>query len=248
MKMYSRIALLAAFALLLTMAACSRPASTAPVASPTPTAGEVGFPVVGTATTGDVNQLATQTAIAQQPQQTQPAGQPQVDVATATPTQAPAGEQPAAEQPVQPTAGPDQEQGGGQAPVQPTQAPPAPAANPVNTPVITRPATYTLQRGEWPLCIARRYDLDHSSFLALNGMNMYSEPGVGTVLQIPSTGSWSAGPRSLQPHPTTYTVSATDTVYTIACRFGDVAPESILAVNGFDDPSDIQPGTTINIP
>lgn len=120
---------------------------------------------------------------------------------------------------------------------------------PIATPVITRPATYTLQRGEWPICIARRYNLDLNSFFAANGLNMNSKPAVGTVLVIPQTGTWSNawGPRALRPHPDKYTVQAGDTIYTIACRYGDVHPDSIIAVNGLSN-GNIQVGQVLQIP
>lgn len=121
--------------------------------------------------------------------------------------------------------------------------------SPIATPVITRPATYTLQRGEWPICIARRYNLDLNSFFAANGLNMNSKPAVGTVLIIPQTGTWSNawGPRALRSHPDKYTVQAGDTIYTIACRYGDVHPDSIIAVNKLSD-GNIQVGQVLQIP
>lgn len=214
-----KIILLVALALLLTLTACNRQASTAPVTIPTAT-GEAPFPFT---TPGDVSQFGTQTAIASTPG----AGgaTPQVIIATETP-------QAEAEQP--------QDQGGSEPEV----------AQVVNTPVIERPTSYSLQKGEWPICIARRYNLDIPSFFAANGLNMNSKPAAGTSLKIPGSGSWNAtyGARALRQHPTTYTVASGDTVYTIACHFGDVDPASILAVNGFANASDIKTGQSIKIP
>lgn len=150
-------------------------------------------------------------------------------VATATPEPQP--------QPTEAQAGGGQEQAAAQ-----------PQANPI--PTLTRPTTYTLQKGEWPICIARRYDLNLSSFFALNGLNMNSRPQVGTVLKIPSSGNWDTsahGARALRAH-TDYTVKSGDTVYTIACYFGDVSPEGILAANGLSSPSDIKVGMKLKIP
>jgi|YNPNPStandDraft_1061719.scaffolds.fasta_scaffold00070_39 LysM repeat protein len=133
---------------------------------------------------------------------------------------------------------------------QPTAVPEKKEENAIiPTPVITRPATYTLQRGEWPICIARRYNLDLNSFFAANGLNMNSKPAVGTVLVIPQTGTWSSnwGPRALRPHPDKYTVQAGDTIYTIACRYGDVHPDSIIAVNGLSD-GNVKVGQVLQIP
>ncbi|WP_322806938.1 LysM peptidoglycan-binding domain-containing protein [Thermanaerothrix sp.] len=129
---------------------------------------------------------------------------------------------------------------------------PAPTPAPTNTPVIiptpTRPATYTLQPGEWPLCIARRYNLDINTFFEANGLTMNSRPAAGTVLKIPQDGGWSAGDRALKPHPAQYTVKAGDTIYSIACDFGDVFPESIIAANNLQSPYTLTPGQVLQIP
>ncbi len=224
MKNTSKIALLVACVLFLSLTACTLKASTPPATTPT-TSGEVPFPFT---TPGNVSTFGTQTAIAKTPVE----NTPQVTIATETP-------------------GPDS--GGGQQPAQATQAqqaqPPA-AAPAANTPVIARPANYVLQKGEWPICIARRYNLDLNSFFANNGLNMNSKPAAGTNLRIPASGTWSAnfGARSLKAHPASYTVVAGDTVNTIACKYGDVAPESILAVNNLSNASDVKTGMTLQIP
>lgn len=144
-------------------------------------------------------------------------------------------------------------QSGGGAPAEAaaTPPPPAPTAIPViATPELSRPSTYALQKGEWPICIARRYDLDIGALFAANGLNMNSKPAAGAVLNIPQSGSWSSayGPRSLKAHPTDYTVQSGDTIYTIACNFGDVSPEAIIAVNQLSGAGDISAGKTLRIP
>lgn len=239
MKLNKKIVLLIVLALFLALTSCTRQASTAPVASPE-AEGEVPFPFdTESPEEGFAAAFATQTAIAQAP----------VDAPTATP------------ETVTPTEGgeaavPTEETGGAPDAQETTEAPATEAgggvtAPAVPTPVVERPTTYTLQRGEWPLCIARRFDLDVASFFSANGMNMNSKPGAGTVLTIPASGNWDTatyGARSLKEHPTTYTVASGDSVYTIACKFGDVAPESILAVNNLTSASDLQVGATITIP
>ncbi len=115
-------------------------------------------------------------------------------------------------------------------------------------PTATRPETYTLREGEWPICIARRYNLDLFSFLEANGLQMDSTPAAGTVLKITSTGTWSAGERSLKSHPTTYTVKSGDTIFSIACQFGDVDPEAIIIANDLQSPYTVQAGQTLQIP
>lgn len=227
MKSYSKIALLVVIALLLSTTACTLKAST-PSAVPATPSGEAPFPFT---TPGDVGAFGTQTALAQTPASTTP----QVVVATDTP---------GAEA---------QQQGGGQATEAAPQTQPEAQAQPqaaVNTPEVVRPTNYTLQKGEWPICIARRYNLDLASFFSANGMNMNSKPAAGTSLRIPASGNWSAnyGARSLKTHPATYTAVAGDTVYSIACRYGDVTPDGILAVNGLSSPSDIKAGMSLKIP
>ena len=228
MEKYPKIVLLVALALMLTITACNRPASKAPATTPTAT-GEAPFPFT---TPGDVGRFGTQTAIASTPGAGGVETTPQVIIATET------------------QAAPQDGQGGAQPTAEAPQTGDSAAPAAVNTPVITRPATYTLQRGEWPICIARRYNLDIPSFFQANGLNMNSKPGAGTTLTIPSGGSWSAnyGARSLRQHPTTYTVAAGDSVYSIACHFGDVDPAAILAVNGLSNASGVSAGQSLKIP
>lgn len=120
---------------------------------------------------------------------------------------------------------------------------------PIPTPEVIRPAKYTLQPGEWPICIARRYDLDVATLLAINGLDLSSKPGSGVTLNIPASGNWSKnyGIRSLRAHPVDYTVQSGDTLYTIACRFGDVTPEAIIAVNSLSDTA-LSAGQILHIP
>jgi LysM repeat protein len=110
-----------------------------------------------------------------------------------------------------------------------------------------RPATYTLQSGEFLYCIARRFDVDPDALLALNGLNRGQILQPGLELRIPQTGSFS-GTRALHPHPTTYTVAVNDTIYSIACRFGDLDPTSIAAANGLSLSSPLTTGKVLNIP
>lgn len=242
MKAYMKIVLLVTLALLLALTACSRPASKPPVASPT-VGGEVPFPV-STPGTPIAGSFATQTAIASIPGAA--GATPTAQVIVATETSAPTGGGGQAT-PESGTGGTDQ--GGGQTnPSSSTSG--STSETTINTPVVTVPTTYTLQKGEWPICIARRYNLDIPSFFSMNGMNMNSKPGAGTLLKIPTTGSWNPvyGNRALVKHPATYTVAAGDSVYSIACRYGDVAPESILAVNNLGSANDIKAGMALRIP
>ena len=122
------------------------------------------------------------------------------------------------------------------------------------TPIATAtpgvPETWALQAGEWPICIARRYNLDVGDFLSLNGMSMESRPAAGTVVKLPANSSWSAnyGSPALVAHPTTHTVVAGQTLYSIACKYGDVDPNDIIAANGLSEPVVLASGDVLNIP
>ena len=126
----------------------------------------------------------------------------------------------------------------------PTEEPPPPAPSEPEV-----PNTYTLQKGEWPTCIARRFNVNVSTLLAINGLSMDSYPAVGTTLQIPTDSEWSSvhGSIQLRSHPTEYTVRAGDTIYSIACYFGNVYPQEILDANGIDG-INVSTGQVLAIP
>jgi len=132
--------------------------------------------------------------------------------------------------------------------VEDTPVPPAPTATLPAIPTPERPSSYTLQKGEWPICIARRYNLDLGSFFAANNLTMNSRPAEGTVLRIPESGSWTSGERALMAHPADYTVKAGDTIYSIACAFGDVDPMGIVAANNLQAPYTLTAGQVLRIP
>jgi LysM repeat protein len=67
-------------------------------------------------------------------------------------------------------------------------------------------------------------------------------------LRIPKTGNSFPGNRSLRSRPATYVVKSGDTIYTIACYYGDVDPNSILLANPGISPNKLTPGQTLNIP
>lgn len=120
-----------------------------------------------------------------------------------------------------------------------------------SVPAGNRPATYTLQSQEFPFCIARRYNLDPDSLLAVNGLSSGTVYYAGYQLNLSNVASPFPGNRALQPHPTTYTVtgSADTTVYGVACKFGDVTPDAIVAANsGLSLGSTLSVGQTVNIP
>ncbi len=116
------------------------------------------------------------------------------------------------------------------------------------TPTPGRPATYTLHEGEFPYCLARRFNVDPGELLALNGLAPGEATYPGQVLRIPQTGSPFPAQRALRSHPATYTVQSGDTIYSVACLFGDVDPMGIVAANQLAEPYTLTPGAVINIP
>ncbi len=86
-----------------------------------------------------------------------------------------------------------------------------------------RPATYTIHTGEFPYCLARRFDVNPDDLLSMNGLVRGQILQPGLTLNIPQTGSF-PGSRALHTHPAQYTVNVDDSFYSIACYFGDVDP------------------------
>lgn len=227
-------------------AACTR--SLAPEATTAPTNGEA--PAGEPDATSDVMEqiwlLATQTAMAQQG-----GAAPQATTAPAE-----GGEAPATTEAVP-------QEGGGQEPV-PTSAPaettaaepaaPAATATPEPTLVVVPtatpglPTTYTLQAGEFPYCIARRFNVNPVELLSQSGLNQNSRPAAGTTLTIPQGGGGFPGERTLRAHPTTYTVQSGENIYEIACLFGDVSPDAIAFANSLSAPYTLTAGQTLQIP
>jgi ABC-type dipeptide/oligopeptide/nickel transport system permease subunit/LysM repeat protein len=111
------------------------------------------------------------------------------------------------------------------------------------------PLTYTLHPGEFPYCIARRFNVDSIELLTLNGLTNRQVFYVGTVLKIPQTGNLYHGNRALQTRPATYIVSMqNETIYGIACIFGDIDPETIAQANHIPTDSVLYVGQQLKIP
>jgi LysM repeat protein len=190
----------------------------------TPTAGAVTSPEA-TGVIDTIFLIATQTALAAQGTPGAPV-EPTVDLSILTPS------------PALPTADLSQP---------PTLTPPA--TGPLGpAPTVVVPTTYVLNRGEHPYCLGRRFDINPVDILAANGLSSSSALPVGMRLNIPTNGRPFPGNRALQHHPTTYTAKANDTIYTIACYFGDVAPELIIWANSLTEPYRITAGQQLNIP
>lgn len=110
------------------------------------------------------------------------------------------------------------------------------------------PASYTLQQGEYPYCIARRFNIDPAELLQINNLSEGDVLQPGAVLQIPQTGNTFPGTRSLHAHPAQYTVMLNDTIYRIACYYGDLDPSSIALANNLTAPYTLATGRVLNIP
>lgn len=112
----------------------------------------------------------------------------------------------------------------------------------------SRPTSYTVQQGEFPYCIARRFNVNPDDLLAANGLTGSSALYPGAKLTIPQTGSF-PGDRSLMNHPDTYTVDSADTtIYAVACQYGDVLPEDIASANSISVSSSLTVGQKLSIP
>ncbi len=128
---------------------------------------------------------------------------------------------------------------------------PTPTPTLVVVPTATpgRPSSYTLQRGESLYCISRRFDVDPGAVLSANGLSLAQAENLpqGYKLSIPDGPKWSAGSRALHSHPTDYTLQTGDTIYKIACYFGDVSPDMIMLANGLTKAA-VTAGQTLHIP
>jgi LysM repeat protein len=130
-----------------------------------------------------------------------------------------------------------------------TQAAPSPTtAIVVATSTPGLPANYTLQKGEYPYCIARRFNVSPAELLSLNGLNNNSTTYPGMKLKIPQTGKAFPGTRAWHKHPATYTVKAGDTIYIVACYYGDIDPLVIAQVNSLSSPYTLKSGQSLQIP
>jgi LysM repeat protein len=217
-----RLATAALIASALLIGACTRSASSAPTGTP---AGGTASPLTGQQATMEAvrSALLTQTAAAVQ------------GGGAATNTPAPGG---AAISTATPSVGTP----AGTSAAQPTATgtlPPIPA--------LVVPASYTIHEGEFPYCLARRFNRSPDDLLAINGLTNSSIVSPGESLSIPTSGTF-PGPRALLSHPATYTVFGGETIYSVGCYYGDVDPMGIAAANSLSSPYTLTPGTTIRIP
>ncbi len=215
------------------LSACNQPYSQAPAVTNTPIAPNNLFASAQPTDMGAVQALATGSAIAQM---TTSPGAP----AAATATLAPGITPPAVTATNTPLVS---------LPATATLAVPqnAPSATPI--PAGSRPASYTLQQGEFLYCIARRFNVDPDELLALNGISDSQTVYAGLALKIPQSANGFPGNRMLRNHPASYTVTAVDeTVYSVACLFGDADPARIAQNNNISLGTTLTVGQTLSIP
>ncbi len=113
------------------------------------------------------------------------------------------------------------------------------------------PTSYTLQKGEWPYCIARRYNLNPNELLNLNNLTFAQSSMLmpGLVLTIPQTGDTFPSDRSWHNHPDTFTVDSSDTTVSgVACYYGDITPQAIATANNLTVSSVLTVGQQLTIP
>jgi LysM repeat protein len=127
----------------------------------------------------------------------------------------------------------------------PTLTPPPGAVHP---PAYPLPRTYRLKKGEFPWCIARRFNVDPREMMSLNGFWFWQFYYPGQIIQIPQTGNPFPWRRALHTYPDTYIVRRSDTINSIACYYGDIDPLTIAAANGLNQPYRLTWGQILNIP
>jgi hypothetical protein len=131
-----------------------------------------------------------------------------------------------------------------------TSAPPTESSLPILVPVTGgKPTSHVMHRGEFPYCLARRFDVHPAELLALNNLSDGYRIGVGSTVLIPQSGSPFPGSRALRNHPATYVVLAPDeTLYSVACLYGDVDPNAIATANGIPTDAALYTGQPLQIP
>lgn len=125
----------------------------------------------------------------------------------------------------------------------------ATATQPLPTAIVNRPTSYTLQKGEFPYCIARRFNLDPAELLSLNNLASGDIYYPNLTMTIPQSGKPFPGTRALRSHPDTYTVAdANLTLYGVACAYGDADPAAIAQANNLQLTAVLTVGQQLSIP
>jgi LysM repeat protein len=214
------------------ISACQQPYSTPPAATNTPldTASLFSTPLGEPDSMQDVENFITQTALA--------GASPAPIIATATLAISDAGPATATPTPL--------------VDIIPSATATQAVAASTSAPTGPKPGTYTLKNGEFPYCIARRFNVDPDQLLSVSGLSgaEANSLSAGTVLTIPQGGSF-PGDRAWHSHPATFTVGSTydtNTVYGVACYYGDLDPATIAQNNGISVDAILTAGQTLSIP
>lgn len=211
------------------ISACQQPYSTPPAATNTPldTSSLFSTPMGGPDSMTDVENFITQTALA---------GNPGGIIVTATPG-APGN---AATITVTPIIN-----------LNPTATQAVAVATTVAAPAVSG-SEWVLKNGEFPYCIARRYNVDPTDLIKASGLSSPDIYYEGQRLIIPQNSTWptSLGSRSLLNRPGTYTVTGNSdiTIYGVACKYGEISPASIAQNNNLSVDATLTIGQTLNIP
>lgn len=99
------------------------------------------------------------------------------------------------------------------------------------------PANYTLGKNERLADVLKRYDMDISTFCALNPKTDPMSLREGARVRVRKSNSWGAR----------YTVKQGDTLVSVADRFG-LRVSGLLAANRDFRPGDFKPGMVLRIP
>lgn len=114
--------------------------------------------------------------------------------------------------------------------------------------LVVVPKVHNIHTGEFIYCLGRRFDVSPYDILRANGLYGGWIVPAGQKLTIPQNGDPFPSERALKLHPVMHTVKQSETIYTIACQYGDVFPEAIIYANNLVAPFIVTPGTQIIIP
>ncbi len=110
------------------------------------------------------------------------------------------------------------------------------------------PDVVFLHRGEFPFCLARRYNIDPNQILWLNGFFPGQIYFAGQPVHLPRNPHPFPGDRRLRPHPNSHIVQPGETIYRIACYYGDIDPAYLAELNGLSPDSWLYPGQVLILP
>jgi len=110
------------------------------------------------------------------------------------------------------------------------------------------PEVYTLHKGEFPWCLARRFNINPHQIMKINGFYSGQIFHPGQPVWLPQSPRPFPGNRALRTHTAFYTVRHRDTIYSIACYFGDIDPIAIAELNGIPAPYRLVVGQVLAMP